>query len=151
VGIFLKGTGDGSFTALEPAQSGIVVPGNARALVLLDPDGDARPGLFLTQHGGQSEFLAPQATSSRWLRLRLQGTKGNPDAIGARVQLVLANGTKTHHEIGLGGGWLSQSALGIFIANRDDARVTETIIHWPGGEISRHRDVPAQGSWLIAR
>ena len=149
VGIFLKGTGDGAFTALEPIQSGVLVPGNARALVLLDPDGDARPGLFLTQHGGQSEFLAPQATSPRWLRLLLQGTGGNPDAVGARVQLVFSDGTKTHREIGLGGGWLSQSAPGIFIANRDDTRVTEAIIHWPDGKVSHHRDVPAQGSWII--
>ncbi|HEX2861683.1 MAG TPA: VCBS repeat-containing protein, partial [Lacunisphaera sp.] len=98
VGIFLQGRGDGTFTALEPAQSGIVLPGNGRALVLLDPDGDARPGLFLTQHGGQSEFLAPSATPARWLRLRLQGNRGNSDAIGARVQLLFSNGLTTHHE-----------------------------------------------------
>jgi hypothetical protein len=151
VGVFLKGTGDGNFTALEPAQSGIIVPGNARALVLLDPSADARPGLFLTQHGGRSEFLAPQAATPRWLRLRFQGNKGNPDAVGARVQLLNGTGAKTHHEISLGGGWLSQSAPGLFVANREDARVTEAIVHWPDGKVSRHQDVPAQGSWIIRR
>lgn len=147
VGIFLKGGGDGTFTALAPERSGIVLPGNGRAIVLLDPANDARPGLFLTQHGGRSEFLANEAPVTRWLKLRLVGRAGNPDAIGARVRLTFADGRVTHHEIGLGGGWFSQGAPAIHAAGP----VTEAAVRWPDGHTSRHTDVPAQGLWRIER
>ena len=147
VGIFLKGGGNGTFTALAPEQSGLVLPGNGRALVLLDPADDARPGLFLTQHGGRSEFLANETPAARWVKLRLAGRAGNPAAIGARVQLTCADGRVTHHEIGLGGGWFSQGAPVIFAAGE----ITEAVVRWPDGHTSRHIEVPALGEWLIQR
>jgi len=146
-GVLLKGGGDGTFLALEPEQSGLVLTGNGRALVPLDPAEEARPGLFLTQHGGRSEFLANEAPASRWLRIRLAGHAGNPDAIGARVQLTRADGTVTHHEIGLGGGWFSQGAPVIHAAGP----LTEAVVRWPDGRTSRHTDAPAQGTWTIKR
>lgn len=149
VGIFLKGNGDGTFDALEPADSGIVVPGNARALVMIDPDDDGRPGLLFTRHGGSSDYLAPAGTTTRGLRVLLQGSKGNPDAIGARVTLHSSDGRTTHHETGLGGGWLSQSAAGIFVTLAGDRLVTEAIVTWPDGQVTRHSDAPAHGRWLV--
>jgi hypothetical protein len=145
VGVFLKGGGDGSFTALEPEQSGLVLPGNGRALVLLDPADDARPGLFLTQHGGRSEFLANETPAPRRLKLRLVGRAGNRDAVGARVRLTFADGTVTHHETGLGGGWFSQGAPEIFAAGE----ITEAVVRWPDGSVTRHADAPSRGLWTI--
>ncbi|HYC70267.1 MAG TPA: VCBS repeat-containing protein [Opitutaceae bacterium] len=40
VGVFLRGDGQGGFTAVPPAESGWVVPGDARSLVRADLDGD---------------------------------------------------------------------------------------------------------------
>ena len=147
VGVFLKGGGDGTFTSLSPEESGLVLPGHGRALVLLDPADDSRPGLFLTQHGGRSEFLANETPATRWVKLRLAGRAGNPAAIGARVQLTFADGRATHHEIGLGGGWFSQGAPEIFAAGE----ITEATVRWPDGHTSRHTEAPAQGEWLIQR
>ncbi len=151
VGIFLRGNGDGTFAAVEPAQSGVVVPGNARALVTLDPEGNARPGLFVTRLGGPAAYLANQAAGARWLKVQLRGSRGNPDAVGAQVKLVLLRGATTFHEIGLGGGWLSQSAPCIFVAIPAGERVVEAAVRWPDGTLSRHADPPPQGLWMIER
>jgi hypothetical protein len=152
VGIFLKGRGDGTFDALEPARSGVVVPGNGRALVVIDPQGDGRPDLLFTRLGGKSELLVNQTTpGARWLKLQLQGGPGNPDAIGARVQLTFSNEATADHEIGLGGGWFSQSAPAIFAALPGSVRLIEARVKWPDGQTSRHVDPPEHGTWLLRK
>ncbi len=151
VGVFLRGNGDGTFAALPPARSGIAVTGNGRALAVIDPTEDARPDLFLTRHGGHSEYLANQAAAARWLNVRLQENGGNPDAVGARVKLVLSNGATTSQEIGLGGGWLTQAAPGIFAAVPPDARIVEAVVTWPDGRVSHHANAPEHGRWTIQR
>jgi len=151
IGVFLKGKSGGTFETIEPTRSGIVVPGNGRALAVIDPIGDARPHLFLTRQGGPSEFLANESAATHWVRLQLQGSRGNPDAVGAQVKLVFSNGAVTCHEIGLGGGWLSQSAPYILVAVPSNGRLAEAIVKWPDGHLSHHANAPQQGLWTIRR
>ncbi|HEY0947696.1 MAG TPA: FG-GAP-like repeat-containing protein, partial [Opitutaceae bacterium] len=151
VGIFLKGKGDGSFEPLEPARSGFILPGNGRARAVIDATGDARPDLFLTRHGGSAELLANPAGAARWLKLQLRAGAGNPDAVGARVQIVFARQPPVFHETGLGGGWFSQSAPELFVAIPDEDRIVEAIVTWPDGHVSRHAapGAPETMLWTI--
>lgn len=150
VGAIMRGHGDGSFTVLRPDQSGLVAPGNGRALVTLDPDGDGRPGLFYTQHGGRSAFLQPQSpATSGWLAIRLRGTPGNPSAIGALVRIEYAEGSTTTHEIGSGGGWFSQSAPIIHAAVPGERAIVAVAVRWPDGRQTRHTGGPDSGSWIL--
>ena len=150
LGIFLKGRGDGHFDALEPAESGIAVPGNGRALVVLSQPGSARPDLFLTRHGSTSLGLA-NATETRWLRVELLSAPGNPDAVGAQIQIVYSQRAATHHDIALGGGWWSQSAPGVHAAIPDGDSIVAAIVRWPDGHVSRHESPPETGSWTLRR
>ena len=50
--LLLKGDGHGGFTPLSPAQSGLVVPGEARAAVVLPSAGSARPVLVVARCEG---------------------------------------------------------------------------------------------------
>jgi hypothetical protein len=151
VGIFLHGKGDGTFRAATPAESGVIVPGNARALVRLDRDEDARPGLFLTRLGGPTQYLVNGVNGAHWLRVQLRDQPGNPDAIGAKLQVVYSDGRTSHHEIGLGGGWLSQSAPGVTLAVPEGKTVTKVLVTWPDGQRTHAIQPPAQGRWLIAK
>lgn len=151
LGVFLKGRGDGQFEPLDPEQSGIIVPGNARALVALDASGTMQPELFLTRHGGSADLLALEASKARWFKLRLQGGPGNPDAIGARVQLVYSNRQPGYHELRLGEGWLTQSAPEIFAAMPPGETLIEAIVTWPEGHRSRHPAPSEPGPWAIRR
>ena len=59
LGLFLKGDGKGGFTALSPAQSGLVVTGEARAAALV-PAGAMRPAVVVTRCDGPLLFFTPK-------------------------------------------------------------------------------------------
>lgn len=151
VGVFLKGVGDGTFEAIEPIESGILIPGNGRALALLDPADQGRPSLLLSRHRGSSEFLSNTSSDAHWLKIKLAGDLQNPDAIGAKVELRFSDSRRNHFEIGLGGGWLSQSAPAIFSVVPKGAKVIDAIVRWPDGRITKHFDAPPRGVWQIHR
>jgi hypothetical protein len=48
----LLGDGRGGLKAIEPEQSGFVVPGDAKAALLIDVDGDGRPDIVGTRNNG---------------------------------------------------------------------------------------------------
>jgi hypothetical protein len=54
IGQLLRGDGRGGFTAVPPARSGFVVPGDARAVVTTDVDRDGRPDLLVTRSGAET-------------------------------------------------------------------------------------------------
>ena len=149
VGLLLRGRGDGTFSAAEPAESGIVVPGHARGLVIIDPDDDARPDLFLTQHGGSTLGLGNQTSSVDWLRIRLLAARGLPVVAGARLTRRFSDGATAELENGLGGGWLSQSSADHFVAQRPDGRVREALVRWHDGTTSQHAGAPERGVWIL--
>ncbi len=149
VGILLKGHGDGTFESIAPAQSGVVVPGNGRGLVIADLGAPARPDLFITRQSGPTEFLANQTAETNWLEVKLEGTPGNPDAIGARIKLVFSDGPALTDEIGLGGGWLSQSVPAVFVGTSANRHVSEAVVTWPNGQVSHHRNAPPHGRWTL--
>jgi hypothetical protein len=150
VGIFLKGAGDGTFTAIAPGASGLIVPGNAKALVVIGSDTGARPDLFVTRFGGTSELLHNQVAGKRWLNLRLLGHPANRDAIGARVTVEYSDGTQHVSEIGAGGGWLGQSSTSLLIATSPGKFVRKAIVRWPEGAVSEYLPPAAQsGVWLV--
>jgi hypothetical protein len=150
VGLFLRGDGTGDFTFVHPDHSGIIRAGNGRALVVLDPDGNSAPDFFGTEHGGTTELYLNQAKpEEQWLTVRLDDSAGNGHAIGARIQLMYADGRTTSHEITLGGGWWSQAEPVVRAINPRDNRITRAKVIWPRGTISEHHKAPTDGEWIL--
>jgi len=149
VGIFLRGSGAGQFTALEPVQSGVVVTGNGCALTVVESRESTSPSLFVTRRGGPTAYLANQAASDRWLRIQFRGATGNAHGVGARVTLKFSDGTRYDNECGLGGGWLTQSAARLWAAVPAGASIVATEIRWPDGRVSHPSPPPARGLWTI--
>ncbi|MFP4281565.1 MAG: hypothetical protein ACLFU2_02970, partial [Opitutales bacterium] len=147
----LRGAGDGSFEAMHPVQSGVVVPDYAQALVQLDlPGPEGAPGLFYTRHGSESGLLVPLAERGRWWDLRLEGTTGNPAGIGARLRLREASGREQVFEIGTGGG-MGQAVPAIRPAEPLEGRLTEAVVRWPDGIVTRHAAPSSPGRWVLRR
>jgi hypothetical protein len=65
LGVLLQGDGEGGFTVVEHARSGFVVPGDAKALVATDLDGDGRPDLVATRNGETTLAFVNRAARAR--------------------------------------------------------------------------------------
>jgi hypothetical protein len=86
-GLLLKGDGLGGFTSVPGRESGILVYGEGRGAAAADYDGDGRLDLAVAQNGAATRLFRGVA-GRPGLRVRLQGTPVNPEAVGAVVRLV---------------------------------------------------------------
>ncbi|MBK8479117.1 MAG: VCBS repeat-containing protein [Opitutaceae bacterium] len=135
----LCGDGHGAFTTIEPVASGLIVPGDAKALIVTDLDTDGWPDFVATSNDAATVAFRNQGVAGRQMvRLSLRGTAGNPTAIGARVTLVLADATTQTAEIAAGGGYWSQSSAALHFGFPNNNPPREVRIVWPDGSHTRH-------------
>jgi hypothetical protein len=137
--LLLLGDGHGHFTPAPPAQSGLLVPGDAKGLAVLDLNDDAWPDFFVTRNNDST--LAFQNGSRRGhhpLKITLHGPKGNRTAIGSRLTLEHADGATETVEIQAGSGYYSQSAAAAFFGYTEANPPKQLRIRWPSGATSAH-------------
>jgi len=145
IGLVLLGQPGGTFTVLPPHESGFIVPGDAKALALLDADTDGRQDLLIGSNNAPAQlFLAQEKLSDETsIGIVLKGLPGNPAAIGAHVTVTLSNGRSQTAEIASGSGYLSQSSLPLVFGLPQSENASATIVvRWPDEKISNH---PAGG------
>lgn len=78
-----------------------------------------------------------------WLQLNLVGSPGNPQAIGARVTLTTPEGRPTQTVGASEGSYLSQGHYRLYFGLGKLTRVPAVQVHWPDGQTTELRDVPA--------
>ena len=61
----LRGDGHGLFTAVSPAESGLVVTGDARAVVVIDFNRDGWPDFFVTRNNGSTLAFQNRGVAGR--------------------------------------------------------------------------------------
>jgi hypothetical protein len=145
----LRGDGRGNFTPVPPAESNLVVPGDAKALVVLDFDEDGRPDFVVTRNHGTTLAFQNHAVAGRnFLRVQLRGPAGNPTAVGARITVAHTDGTTQTSEVHAGGGYFSQSTAACFFGWRDGNPPQVVRVRWPAGTTSEHA-VPPEASMLV--
>jgi len=136
--------GGGSFrdasTQVGPA---FVQPRVGRGLAYGDFDRDGDVDLLMTTNNGPAVLFRTDAPAvNRSIRLTLQGTKSNRDAIGAVVR-VFHEGTSQSRMVRSGSSYLSQSELPVTfgVARRD--HVDRLVITWPSGRTDEFKNVAA--------
>ncbi|HEX2855609.1 MAG TPA: FG-GAP-like repeat-containing protein [Opitutaceae bacterium] len=144
----LTGDGHGGFIPIPPAQSGLVVPGAAGALVVLDLNEDGRPDFVVNRDRDTTLMFRNDGRAGRHsLAVRLRGAAGNFAAIGARLTLVLSDGSTQTAELQAGAGYYSQSAPVAFFGWPDATPPRELRVRWPDGRQTTHA-VPADARTL---
>ena len=139
LGQLLRGDGKGNFTAVAPADSRLVVPGDAKGLAVADFDDDGWPDLFVTRNNDTTLAFRNEAVAGRHMfAVRLRGAAGNAAAIGARVRVQLADGSSQVREIAAGGGWGSQSTARAFFGFADGNAPVKIQVRWPDGRETQH-------------
>ncbi|HTO02987.1 MAG TPA: CRTAC1 family protein, partial [Opitutus sp.] len=140
----LRGDGRGQFSAAPLNESGLVVPGDAKALVMLDIDQDGWPDLMVSRNNSTTLVFQNNGVRGRHsLGVRLRGPSGNPTGVGARITLEHADGATQVSEMFAGSGYYSQSAAGCFFGWLDANPPRKIRVRWPNGVTSDH-DVSAQ-------
>nr|WP_237702487.1 FG-GAP-like repeat-containing protein [Opitutus terrae] len=144
---FLRGDGQGHFAPVPPSASGLVVPGDAKALAVLDLDADGWPDFLVTRNNDTTLAFRNRGVASRHsLRVVLQGPPGNPHAVGAVVTLEHADGFAQSGEITAVSGFSSQSTAASFFGFTAENPPRRVRVRWPSGETTTQEvdvNVPA--------
>jgi tetratricopeptide (TPR) repeat protein len=143
--------GDGGRLRDATAEAGpaLFVPRIGRALAAGDLDNDGRVDGLVLGHDGPLAYLHNQSAGcGHFVVLRLEGTRSNRDAVGARV-VVTAGGI--HHTAWRIGGGSYQSAsdprLHIGIGRADCLDAIE--VTWPSGDVQRFQHLPVDRGYLL--
>jgi hypothetical protein len=105
-----------------------------RGAAYADIDGDGDLDVLITESGGAPRlFRNDQQLGHHWLRVKLKGTGGNPDAIGATIRLHAGDSVQ-ERVVSPTHGYLSQSELPVTFGLGAATKVTKLEILWPSGQ-----------------
>jgi hypothetical protein len=131
------------------AGPGFARAGVGRTLLTGDVDNDGDLDLLVTNNGAAPELLRNGTRGGQAIVLRLLGTAGNRDALGARVS-VTAGGRTQVREVKSGSSYLGQNDLRVHVGLGTAATVDRVEIRWPGGRLER-LDRPQAGHILTVQ
>jgi len=144
-GLWLRGSGKGTFSAMDASITGIKIYGEQRGAALADFNHDGRVDLAVSQNNAATKLYINQR-ARRGLRVALSGPAANPDAIGAQMRVLYAGGRKGPCRlVQAGSGYWSQDASAQVLGLAEPP--TGLWIRWPGG---KEQTVPLQpDTWNI--
>ena len=145
---WLRGNGDGTFTVVPSAQSGLNVPYDARGVAVADYDQDGWIDIAISINDDVPLLFRNKGVADHnSISVKLTGSTANPTGVGARIIVTHADGSTTTREIHAGSGYLSQdSATQIF--GLGTGQVATVRVEWPDGTISAHLRASA-GEMLV--
>lgn len=151
--VFLN-TGGGRFADIS-AVAGFDFADDARALALVDWDHDGDLDCWVSNRTAPQVRLLRNDTSAghHFLALRLAGRTCNRDAIGARVELVLADQPeqKLVKTLRAGEGFLGQSSKWLHFGLGASSRIDRLVVRWPGGAAEEFPVVEADRFYRIVQ
>ena len=117
-----------------------------RGMLFGDIDTDGDVDVVLCQSNRPTVILSNEVgNANAWLTVKLVGTDGNTDAIGAQVQLEVG-GTTFLREIICGASYLSGNALRLTFGLGSASRVDNLQIRWHNGNVQELGELPIRQS-----
>jgi hypothetical protein len=139
----LRGDGHGRFTPVPPAESGLLVGGETKAVALRDFDQDGWPDFLVTRQNGEQVAYSNRGLPDRHsLAVRLRGPVGNPAGLGARIIFTLADGTTQAAEV--------QTEAGCFFGYTATQSPRQISVRWPDGRMTEAAVGPQAKSVTLA-
>jgi enediyne biosynthesis protein E4 len=120
-----------------------------RGLAACDYDNDGHVDLAFSNSGEPAVLLHNESvTPYHWLRLDLQGTKSNWDAVGARVTVTAGGRKLVRHRKG-GGSYCSASDPRLFFGLADAAGADQVEVRWPSGLVQQLGPLAGDRGYLV--
>ena len=124
------------------AGPGFAAPGVGRTLIAADIENDGDLDLLVTNNGGAAELLRNESRGGGALVVRLEGMRGNRDALGARLR-VTAGGRTLVREVKSGSSYLGQNELRLHVGLGAAPRAERIEVRWPSGAVETIANVAA--------
>ncbi|MBZ5612592.1 MAG: CRTAC1 family protein [Acidobacteriia bacterium] len=124
------------------AGPGITTPFNSHGVAAADFDNDGAVGILVNNSHDRPSLLKNLGDRGNWILLKLEGTKSNRDAIGARVTVRVGDHQQSQ-EVRSGGGYISQSDFRLHFGLGKATKADAIEIRWPSGQVQRLENVTA--------
>ena len=137
-----RNDGDHTFHDVAPG-AGVDSLLDGRGVALADFDNDGAMDILVTNQN-QSPLLYHNLVGRKnnWIEIKLTGTNGNRDAVGARVKII-SFGRSQIREVNCGNGYQSQSSFQLHFGLGQRKKVDLIEVRWPGGRVQRLRNLAA--------
>ena len=138
------------FVPVDNATTGdLATPVVGRGSAYADIDGDGDLDIVITQVGARPLLLRnDQDLGHHFLRLRLVGSHGNRDALGARIEVTVA-GRRLRRQVMPTRSYLSQVELPVTIGLGAHTEVEDLVIFWPDGGRQEVPDVAIDTTVIV--
>lgn len=132
--LLFRNNANGTFTEVsETLGPGMTLEDVSRGATFADYDLDGDIDIIVTNSNTAPRLLRNDGGNRKsWLQIRLTGTKGSTDAIGARVKVTTGKLTQTR-EVQSGDGYLSQRDLTLHFGIGDSEQVDSIEVQWQRG------------------
>ncbi len=135
---FFRYEGDGIFTDVSAATGVAALPYRVgRGVAFGDYDSDGDVDIFIVNNHDRGVLLRNEGgNGNNWLHVKLIGTKGNRDAVGARIRLKAGDRIQLR-EINAGASYLSFNSLTAEFGLAQETTVDWIEVVWLGGDTER--------------
>ena len=132
--ILYSNLGNGTYRNVSAGAGAVFAQrGNSRGGAVADYDNDGDLDVAIANIHQRPWLLRNDGGNrAAWIRFRLEGTRSNRDAIGARVS-VRAGGRTQYYEIRSGDGYISSGDPRAHFGLGEAARAEAVEIRWPSG------------------
>jgi len=120
--------------------AGITTPFNSHGVAAADIDNDGTVEIVVNNSHDRPSLLKNLGEHGNWILLKLEGTKSNRDAIGAKVTVRVGDHQQTQ-EVRSGGGYISQSDFRLHFGLGKATKADAVEIRWPSGLVQRLENV----------
>jgi hypothetical protein len=115
----------------------------SRGAAFGDIDNDGDVDALIANAAGPARLLINQIGSRRhWIGLRLVDQRARRDMVGARVGVMLANGSTLWRRARADGSYASANDPRVLVGLGESAAPVQVRVIWPGGRVETWSDVP---------
>jgi len=123
-------------------DSGADIAANSRGVAAADFDDDGDLDLVINNYHDRAVLLRNNLRRNHWVKLHLEGSESNRDAVGARVT-VHAGGRAQTRTVRGGSGFLSDDPTTLSFGLGGAEAAERVVIRWPSGREQVLEGLPA--------